>query len=82
MICLGTSRRRATQHIDMVRHELHRQRSRDMRRDVGLQVQRLADRPVVRFGPEMCFGSRFDELRGDTNAIAVAADAAFEQEIG
>ena len=48
LICLGPPRRRATQHIDLIGHELHRERSRDMRGDVGLQVQRLADRPVVR----------------------------------
>ncbi len=53
-----------------------------MRGDVGLQVQRFADRTVVCFGPEMRFGARFDELRRDADAIAIAAHAAFEQEIG
>ena len=69
----------AAQHVDLIGHQLHRQRARDMRGDVGLQDQRFAKRSVVGLGPEMHFGARLDQLRRDADAIAVAAHAAFEQ---
>ena len=50
-----------------------------MGRDVRLQDQRLAHRTIVGLRPQMHFGPRLDQLRGDAHAIAFAPHAAFEQ---
>ena len=82
LIRLGPARRRATQHVDLVGHQLHRERPGDVRGDVGLQIQGFAERSIVGLGPEVHFGARLDELRGDADAIALAAHAALEQVVG
>ena len=47
LIRLGAAWRCPAQHVDLIGHQLHRQRSRDVRSDVRLQVQRLR-RPIGR----------------------------------
>ena len=79
LIGLGAARRRPSEHVDLIRHQLHRERPRDVRATSVCRIQRFSDRPIVGLRPEVHFGARFDQLRRDADAIAFAAHAAFEQ---
>ena len=46
--------------------------------DLVLHGEDVAELAVVLFGPVMAAGDRIDELRGDAQPVAGAADAAFE----
>jgi hypothetical protein len=82
LVGLGAARSRATEHVDLIGHELHRERPGDVRGDVCLQVQRFSKRTVVGLCPEMHFRARLDELRRDADPVAVATHTALEQVVG
>ncbi len=82
LIGLGPARRRASQHVDLVGHQFHCERPRDVSRNVGLQIQRFSHRPIVGVRPQVHFAARLDQLRGDADAIGFTANAAFKQIIG
>jgi len=46
--------------------------------DGALQAKGIADAPLVALGPDVGFIAHADELRGDAQASAAAAHAAFE----
>ena len=50
----------------------------DAQRDLVLDFENVAERPVIAFGPDMGAVRRLDELAGDANAVAGFAQAAFE----
>src|SRR6266403_2231244 len=58
--------------------QLQGQRSANLTGHFGLHVENIAQVAVVAAGPQVSLSPRFDQLGGDADTFAIAADAAFQ----
>ena len=55
---------------------------RDLGGHLRLDQEAVRQVPIVRFGPQLRLAARLDQPRGDAHAVAIAPDAARQDEVG
>src|SRR5580698_8535566 len=79
--CVERRRIASAAHLDFRRYvpeQIHLEGTRNSARNLGLELQHIAEIAVVGLGPEVKSRDRIDQLRRDAHGVARAPDASLE----